>query len=327
MLIDFVVTWVDQTDSVWQEQRKQRKNPQMDLRGDGEERYRDPGFLKFWFRAVENYAPWVNKIYFVTSGHLPEWLDINHPKIVWVKHEDYIPDDYLPTFNSNVIELNLHRIKDLSEHFVIFNDDVFLNLPVSASDFFVSGKPKDFGIYKPLQPKNFHHHTIFNNLLLVNKHFVNRSVIKDNKGLFFNKGYGKHNVNNFLASFYPDRFGYYEAHISQPVLKSKLASLWSLEPELLDKVCHHPFRSTEDISHYVLSHWNIETANFVPQAISFGQVYLIDQVDVISKELQEGPSKVICINDGESSENFSASASQLVSIFEEKFPIKSKFER
>ena len=32
-------------------------------------------------------------------------------KVVWGKHEDYIPKQYLPTFSSHPIELNMHRIR------------------------------------------------------------------------------------------------------------------------------------------------------------------------------------------------------------------------
>jgi hypothetical protein len=55
---------------------------------------------------------------------------------MFVKHEDYIPKEYLPTFNANTIELNFHRIKELSEHFVYFNDDTFITNYMNESDFF-----------------------------------------------------------------------------------------------------------------------------------------------------------------------------------------------
>jgi cytosine/uracil/thiamine/allantoin permease len=34
-------------------------------------RYRDWENLKYWFRGVETFAPWVNKVYFITYGHIP----------------------------------------------------------------------------------------------------------------------------------------------------------------------------------------------------------------------------------------------------------------
>lgn len=72
---------------------------------------------------------WVNKIYFVTWGHVPKWLNTAHEKIQIVKHEDFMAPAYLPTFNINSIELNLHRIKGLSEHFVFLMMICFSLIP------------------------------------------------------------------------------------------------------------------------------------------------------------------------------------------------------
>ena len=106
-------------------------------------RYRDWKLLKYWFRGVEKYAPWVNKIYFITYGHLPKWLNTENEKLVILKHSDYIPDKYLPTYNSNVIEMNYFRIKELNEKFVNFNDDMFIINDIREEDFFANGLPCD----------------------------------------------------------------------------------------------------------------------------------------------------------------------------------------
>ncbi len=58
-------------------------------------------------------------------------------KINVVKHTDYIPAEFLPTFNSNVIEMNLHRLKDLSENFVLFNDDMLFLKRTTPDYFFI----------------------------------------------------------------------------------------------------------------------------------------------------------------------------------------------
>ena len=138
--IDFVITWVDDTDPVWLADRERYCGiPAVS----GNCRFRDWGLLRFWFRGVEKFAPWVNKVHFVTYGHLPEWLNTDHPKINIVKHTDYIPEEYLPTFNSHTIELNLHRIPGLAEQFVYFNDDTFLLKSVLPEDFFENGLPKE----------------------------------------------------------------------------------------------------------------------------------------------------------------------------------------
>ena len=141
--IDFVIIWVDGNDPKWRAVKNQYDpNPEAG-EDDQEVRYRDWDNLQYWFRAVEKYTPWVRKIHFVTWGHLPSWLNVNHPKLHIVNHKDYIPEEYLPTFNSHTIEMNLHRIKGLSEQFVYFNDDMFINKPMKPRDFFVHGKPCD----------------------------------------------------------------------------------------------------------------------------------------------------------------------------------------
>lgn len=42
----------------------------------------------------------------------------------------------MPTFNSRSIETLLHRIPNLSENYVFFNDDFFLGRPCGVSDWF-----------------------------------------------------------------------------------------------------------------------------------------------------------------------------------------------
>ena len=98
--IDFVIPWVDGSDPAWIKEKQLYSN-NIQKEDDGREiRFRDWGTLKYWFRGVERYAPWVRKIHFVTWGHLPEWLNTNTPKLHIVNHRDYIPAEYLPTFNS-----------------------------------------------------------------------------------------------------------------------------------------------------------------------------------------------------------------------------------
>src|SRR5699024_690064 len=139
--IDFVICWVDGGDPDWLKEKKRYSHDNNN--DDRDIRYREWGIIKYWFRGVEKFAPWVNKIHFVTWGHTPSWLNVKHPKLNIVKHEDYIPSKYLPTFSSRPIELNLHRIKGLSEQFVFFNDDMFLLKPVKKEDFFKNGLPRD----------------------------------------------------------------------------------------------------------------------------------------------------------------------------------------
>ena len=100
--IDFIVLWVDGADPEWQKERA-AFCPDAVNNGSDVNRFRDWDLMRYWFRGVEHFAPWVNRVFFVTNGQVPQWLNTAHPKLRLVKHEDYIPSQFLPTFNSNVI--------------------------------------------------------------------------------------------------------------------------------------------------------------------------------------------------------------------------------
>lgn len=161
-------------------ERQKKQGVSVDI-DDRIERYRDWEILKYLFRSIENFAPWVNNVYFVTCGHLPAWLNTECPKLQIVSHKDFIPEKYLPTFNSHSIEWNFHRIKNLSEHFVYFNDDMFLLHPIKPTDFFENGKPVDMLALQPdvanvedtIMP-----YIYLNNTMLLAKYFDKRENMK-----------------------------------------------------------------------------------------------------------------------------------------------------
>ena len=68
--IDFVVTWVDGNDPDWF--REKMKYQGIDITsGNAENRFRDGGTFRYWFRGVEKFAPWVNRVFLITCGHYP----------------------------------------------------------------------------------------------------------------------------------------------------------------------------------------------------------------------------------------------------------------
>jgi hypothetical protein len=95
--------------------------------------------LKYSIRSINHFAPWVNKIYILmnTPKKMPSWMKNDTDKIVIVDHLDTFPSKkYLPNTNSNAIETTIPNIKGLSEHFIYFNDDVFLGRKAKYTDFF-----------------------------------------------------------------------------------------------------------------------------------------------------------------------------------------------
>ena len=234
--IDFVVLWVDGNDPEFiREKNKYTPNSeQIDNDGDNLHRYRDYGTFNYWFRMVEKHAPWVNNIYLITNGQKPEWLNLNHPKLKWVKHSDFIPKEYLPTFNSASIELNLHRIEDLSENFVFFNDDMYLIQDVKPNDFFVNGQPKLLAVYEALVPWSSFSKVYFNNVEVLYRHFPNKKALKQSPLKFFNYKYGHLILKNLLLLPWGIT-GYYNQHTPVPIKKSTLTHLWDVEEDILFK--------------------------------------------------------------------------------------------
>lgn len=327
--IDFVIPWVDGGDKEWLRQRTLYANDGTII---NEAQYRDWGILKYWFRCVEQYAPWVNKIYFVTCGQMPYWLNSEHPKLICVNHTDYIPKEYLPTFSSHTIELNFHRIPGLQEHFVYFNDDVYINAPVAPSDFFRKGYPCESPILSMLSPSvpgDPYAHFLCNDISVINKYFRKREVICSALWKWFYPDYGKYLMKNVFYFPLKAFSSFHTFHIASPMRKSTFEKVWELEPELLDKTCRNKFRGMNDVNQYVMSWYNICKGEFVPKRADAGKFYTIGQTDdVLFEDLLFGKHKLICINDNPGDiENIELTRKNLVSILERKLPKKSTFEK
>lgn len=100
-------------------------------------RFRDNSELKYSLRSLFKYAGWVRKVFIVTNGQIPNWLDLRHPRIEIVPHSRIFPDaSHLPTFSSPAIESHLHEIPGLSKFFLYFNDDTMLGNYVTPDDFY-----------------------------------------------------------------------------------------------------------------------------------------------------------------------------------------------
>ncbi len=135
--IDLVYLWVDGNDPAWREKKRMYTGDVIDnSETNNKGRYANNDELKYSLRSVENHAPWIRRIFIVTDDQRPEWLDTTHPKIQLVDHKDILPPEALPCFNSTVIEYFLHRIPDLSAHFLFANDDMFFNADLSPDFFF-----------------------------------------------------------------------------------------------------------------------------------------------------------------------------------------------
>jgi hypothetical protein len=137
--IDAVYTWVDGADPIWRSRRDAALAEAGALRESAasEARFTSRDELRYSLRSLTACAPWIRRIWIVTDGQAPPWLDDTHPDITVVDHKEIFSDpSVLPVFNSHAIETQLHHIDGLSEHFLYLNDDFFLGRPLPASTFF-----------------------------------------------------------------------------------------------------------------------------------------------------------------------------------------------
>ncbi len=337
MDIDFVVLWVDGSDPAWLAE-KQRFQPakKKEDNDNGANRYRDWGLMQYWFRAVEKFAPWVRTVHFVTWGHLPPFLNTENPRLHIVRHEDYMPAEALPCFNSCALEMNLHRIPGLAEHFVYFNDDVFLTQPTSPDDFFdtKTGLPRAQFCEMPccfqrkLETYNVH---MARAVGLVNKWFPKAEIPwKRYWRLFLNRAYPMaDNIRTFaLRLLYPHYFsGFRVFHTCFPYRRSTFEAVWQHEPELLQHTTRTRFRGWEEVNQYFPYMWQLVSGSFSPGRVS---LYLAsirpDTIEDICEAITRQRCRTVCLNDSEALLDFEKLSRRLNAAFAEILPETCSFE-
>lgn len=329
MDIDFVITWVDMNDPQWQDEfSKYSKDKNNSKNGVSKARFRDYGFLKYWFRGVEKFAPWVRKIHFVSAGQHPDWLDVNNPKIHLVDHKDFIPHEFLPTYNSVVIERYMYRIPGLAEHFVYFNDDFYIINQVKPERFFQNGLPCDIAVFDPNPSWSQWYVRIKNNIRLINRNFDKKKVMKLHHDKWFDKSYGFKARWNYLLML-SDKFTTLRVpHNAQPYLKSTFEQVWAAEGEELTKTSVNRFRALTDYTPELFRTWQICLGNFTPyNTYTDTKMFpLMVRPKQAVKAIYEQAYSLICLNDNVNIRDYELVMENIKNAFESVLPEKSSFE-
>lgn len=330
MDIDFVITWVDMNDPKWQADfSKYSGRKENTKNGVSEARFRDNGFLRYWFRGVEKFAPWVRRIHFVTSGQKPEWLDESNPKINLVNHKDYIPEEFLPTYNSVVIERYIHRIPGLADHFVYFNDDFYIINTIAPTRFFRNGMPCDIAafLYNPSWSQWYKR--IKNNLKIINRHFDKREVMRRDRDKWFHKSYGSKAHWNYLLKPYGKFITLRTPHNAQPYLKSTFEEVWAVAGKELTETSVNRFRALNDLTPELFRTWQICRGNFEPyNTYSDTKMFpLMVRPRQAVRAIYNQSYSLICLNDNVHIRNYDRVMADIRAAFESILPEKSGFER
>ena len=312
--IDVVYTWVNGEDEEWQKQRDdwfRRENPDAPKASEAgaKRRFRDREELRYSLRSILAYMPEIHHIYIVTCGQKPAWM-IPHPKISFIHHRAIFTNlEDLPTFNSMAIESNLHRIPGLKEHYIYFNDDVFLMQNMDSNDFFTEdGKPKIF----------------------LGEHFLPVGPVFPE-----DKGYEAacKNTANLLNIAYGRHKRFTHAHTPFPSTKSLVEKSEALFPSVFSAVSSHHFRSQKDFTMtnglipYVALYTEMgEMSPFTNLTWSFGVDREKDER--VFLEVQKNPPQFLCLQDAIKDDGDTKEAERrLKSYFQILFPERAPWEK
>ena len=329
MDIDFVVTWVNMDDPEWQNEfAKYSANSNNSKNGVSKARFRDYGFWKDWLRGIEKFAPWVRKIDFVTSGQKPEWLDENNPKIHLVNHKDFIPAEFLPTYNSVVIERYMYRIPGLADHFVYFNDDFYIINHITPERFFKNGLPCDIAVFDYNPAWSQWYVRIKNNIKIINRHFNKKEVMERWHDKWFDKSYGSKARWNYLLRFYNKFITLRVPHNAQPYLKKTFEEVWAAAGKELTETSSNRFRALNDYTPELFRIWQICNGDFEPyNTYNDTKMFpLMIKSKKAIKAIYEQSYSLICLNDNVHIRNYDEVMHNLHEAFQSILPEKSSFE-
>lgn len=334
--IDIVIPWVDGNDPEWRAAfsaaRNEASEENVVATGGNENaseiRYRDWGTLPYLFRGVERFAPWVRRVHLITWGHLPEWLDTSNPRLNIVRHSDFIPAEYLPTFSSRAIELNAHRIEGLADRFILFNDDTFLCREVPEKRFFRRGLPCDMSRLSLIARSSISH-TVLNMTEILNRRHSRREVMRRNFCKWYSPRYGAANLLKTLnLSLWRGFAGLSDTHMPQPYLRETFERMWSQEREILDATCRQKFRSPFGVNQWLMRYEQLATGRFSPVGFRDARLDTLDETRIsdIERYIAGQRYAMICLNDSPGLQDFEGVCTRLAAALDRILPDKSSFE-
>jgi len=292
--MDIVITYVDGNDPIWKRDYEKTTNvPVMD------KRFRDWGTLKYLLRGIEQKMPFIRNVYLVVShqSQVPEWVDRENLNVVL--HSDIIPQEFLPTFNCNPIEMHLHRIPGLDEEYLYFNDDMFPVGDCRPEDFFRNGRPV-IGYYR---------------------HFFASGMYKKicrNSDRLARKALG----------LKPSCFFTRPQHICSPMLKSRCEELYAMVEDEIRKTSASRTRTEENLNQYLFLDYMNYKGLVIREKISNKHFSVAVASPEALREFLHRPSRsLVCINDVHlSEERYAKLRGAVLEAFESTFPQKSRFE-
>jgi len=307
--VDVVYTWVNGSDPAHIALLKQY-NKKWDAG------FRDYGTLKYSMRSVEKFMPWARNIILVTNGQVPSWVNLSAPRFRFITHNEIFPHTKdLPTFNSNAIEANLHKIPGLSPCVMYLNDDMFLANYITK-DLFIDPKTGaqklhlSSGYVAPMPEKmkaNLWHKSVGTSNDLITKYYY---------------------PNATAPVKHP-----YVGHVCYFLRKDILDTMYTRWQKEFDATSTHKFRQGEDTAmpfmHSAVALEEYSAYKSTDLQGMFGTWKPTKGAnDIFWKKLWKNKPHCACMNDGLDNTRESINEiARLQKLFEEVLPIPSRVEK
>ena len=239
--IDAVITWVDGSEPNYQRKLKEHLSNNDRIK----RQYLQANEINLCVASIVKYAPFIRKIFIVTDKQSPNLDSVKHivskEKIEIVDHKEIFRDniEFLPTFNIRSIDALLFKIKDLSEKFIYFNDDMFLVKKTNPEDWFVGDKAVLTG----------------NWVKTYNKKPI--KIISQKIKSFFNMRPSFNASQSRAANIAGFNSKYFKSyHCGRPQKKSIIKDFYNKFPQRLESQIKHRFRNPEQFMPYSLC-WHL----------------------------------------------------------------------
>lgn len=294
--IDIVLPYVDNRDEVWKNTLIDycvKRNLTKHIVSMVGTRFDSMGFLPYLIELIHKNMPWVRTIFLLVANKEQVPNNIRKDKLRVVRHEEFIPTKYLPTFNSTTIEMFLWNIRDLGEHFIYFNDDMFPLLPLEKEDFYFNDK-----------------------IIKMNYNMRERNDEEQFFKVCFNSYY--HVLKALNKDYEIVKFERVE-HTISPMIKSHCKECFTLlQNDILPNIS--AFRKDTQHNQYMYLIYQKYKYGAKPSEIPFRFYELHRLNDNFYNELVEKNCKIICVNDNSSKKTKEQIAllKEILTIFKEK---------
>jgi len=161
--IDVVILWVNGNDKAhYNKMLPYILDEKIVANKDLKTRFNQVDEIKYTIDSILKFASFVRNIFVVTDNQIPSFLcsteaKKKYPNVSIVDHQVIFSDkiSVLPIFNCRPIETRMYKIPGLSEHFIYFNDDMFLLNKTERTDFFINGQVVLRGRWLPFEEDIF----------------------------------------------------------------------------------------------------------------------------------------------------------------------------